>query len=266
MFPHPCAPPISDWWPPDSPAACCDRIAAVADTDPRSCAVHQPNFFPRLTTVAKLFQADVWVVLDDVQFNARDYQHRARLAPLGDPAVQRWLTVPVHRPRGRESRIRELLLADPGGSRRRVSRLVHQYYRQGPYWASTRDAVEEVLAALELTDRVADVAEVSTRAVLARLGWRGEVVRSSELHAGDERSARLADLTRAVRAGTYLCGRGGARYLDEAPFAARGLTVRYPPPPELTGKDGMRTLSSLWALSVLGPDGLREEINSAVTV
>jgi hypothetical protein len=49
------------------------------------CAIHQPNLFPRLTTLAKLFAADYWIVLDDVQFTRRDYQHRARLAALGDP-------------------------------------------------------------------------------------------------------------------------------------------------------------------------------------
>ncbi|MTD57084.1 WbqC family protein [Amycolatopsis pithecellobii] len=257
---------MSDWWPLGSRAACCDRIRLVAVTDPRPCAVHQPNFFPRLTTIAKIFQAEVWVVLDDVQFNARDYQHRARLAPLPDPAAQRWLTVPVHRPRGRDSRIRELLLADPDLSRRRVGQLVHQYYRRAPHWARTRDAVDEVLAALELSDHLAEVAEVSTRALLAQLGWRGEVVRSSELPASDERSARLADLTLAVGADTYLCGRGGARYLQESAFTARGLTVRYPPAPELAGRDGMRTLSALWAFAALGPDAVREQIGAAVPV
>lgn len=238
----------------------------MAVTDPRSCAVHQPNLFPRLTTLAKIFTADVWVVLDDVQFNARDYQHRARLAPLGDPAAQRWLTVPVHRPRGRGSRIEELQLADPETSRRRVAQLVHQYYRRAPHWTSARAAVDEVLAALALTDRVADVAEVSTRALLAQLDWRGEVVRSSTLVTSDERSERLADLTEAVGAETYLCGRGGARYLDESPFAARGLTVRYPPQPDLAGLNGMRTLSALWAFAALGPDAVREQLSATVSV
>jgi hypothetical protein len=42
-------------------------------TQYRVCAIHQPNLFPRTSTVAKLLAADVWVVLDDVQFYARDY-------------------------------------------------------------------------------------------------------------------------------------------------------------------------------------------------
>lgn len=49
------------------------------------CAIHQPNFFPRLSALAKLAAADVWVVLHDVQFDRRDYQHPTRLAALTAP-------------------------------------------------------------------------------------------------------------------------------------------------------------------------------------
>ncbi|MGW7024804.1 WbqC family protein [Streptomyces decoyicus] len=42
------------------------------------CAIHQPNLFPRLSMLAKLFAADCWIVLDDVRFTRRDYQHRTR--------------------------------------------------------------------------------------------------------------------------------------------------------------------------------------------
>ncbi|MFD4482794.1 WbqC family protein [Streptomyces sp. NPDC058471] len=71
------------------------------------CAIDQPNLFPRLSTLAKLFAADYWIVLDDVQFARRDYQHRARLAALGNPQQQQWLTLPTLLPRGRSTIIRE---------------------------------------------------------------------------------------------------------------------------------------------------------------
>src|SRR5689334_10245014 len=84
------------------------------------CAIHQPNLFPRLTTLAKLFAADYWIVLDDVQFNRRDYQHRARLAALDDPRRQRWLSLPTHLPDGRPTRTHDALMLDPDLARRRA--------------------------------------------------------------------------------------------------------------------------------------------------
>jgi WbqC-like protein family len=73
----------------------------------RSCAIHQPNLLPRLSTLAKLYAADVWVVLDDVQFTRHNYQHRVRLAALDDPAHRQWLSLETHLPYGRATLIRE---------------------------------------------------------------------------------------------------------------------------------------------------------------
>ena len=61
--------------------------------------------------------------------------------------------------------------------------------------------------------------------LLTLLGWPGKAQRSSELPARTGRSERLADLTRAAGAGTYICGTGGSRYLDQQPFAQHGLSV-----------------------------------------
>ncbi|MFF7798013.1 WbqC family protein [Streptomyces olivaceus] len=46
---------------------------------------------PRLTTLAKLFASDHWIVLDDVQFARCDYQHRARITTLDGLGPNRWL-------------------------------------------------------------------------------------------------------------------------------------------------------------------------------
>ncbi|WP_084628286.1 WbqC family protein [Amycolatopsis nigrescens] len=224
------------------------------------CAIHQPNLFPRLSTLGKLSQADVWVVLDDVQFNARDYQHRTRLAGLDDPAHQQWLTVPVHRPHGRDSRINELVLAEPEKSRRRIDQLVRQYYGRARHWADVAAVVDEVSTALLFSARIADVAEVSARALLSALGWRGRVVRSSELPARAGRSIRLADLTAAVGATEYLCGRGGAKYLDERPFAELDLDVRYVAPVDRDMLPALRRVGPLWELAAQGIVAMRAEL------
>jgi WbqC-like protein family len=211
-----------------------------------TCAIHQPNLFPRLSTLAKLYTADIWIVLDDVQFNHRDYQHRARLAALDDVTRQQWLSLPVHRPFGRSTRINEVLLLDPDTGARRVLQLVQQHYGRAPHWHELRGLVQEVAAAVAVSPRLADVTEVSTRLLLAALGWRGSVIRSSELAARQERSARLADLALAVGADEYLCGPGGAKYLNEVPFKEYGIRVRYVGLPDDVRWQAGRKVSALY--------------------
>lgn len=225
-----------------------------------TCAIHQPNLFPRLSTLAKLYAADIWIVLDDVQFNNQDYQHRARLAALDDVTRQQWLSLPVHRPFGRSTRINEALLLEPDRSAKRVLQLVQQYYGRAPYWDELRGLVEEVAAATAVSARLADVTEVSTRLMLKRLGWHGAVVRSSEFAARQERSARLADLALAVGADEYLCGTGGTKYLDERPFKEYGIEVRYVGLPERDPWQAGRQVSGLYWMAALAPIALNNAV------
>jgi hypothetical protein len=223
------------------------------------CAIHQPNLFPRLSTLAKLHAADTWVVLDDVQFTRGAYQQRCRLAATSDPTRQQWLTVPVHLPHGRATTISQVRVVDPAATRHRAHRLLQQYYARSRYWPPLEPALSQVLATLDTSDQLADLSEASTRALLTLTGWRGTVLRSSDLTARTGKSQRLAELTCAAGATTYLCGTGGARYLDHWPLALHGLQVVLFAAPRHGDPrvwQGASQLSAIRALMAAGPAAL----------
>ncbi|MFE0101307.1 WbqC family protein [Streptomyces sp. NPDC059009] len=237
------------------------------------CAIHQPNLFPRLSTLAKLYAADVWIVLDDVQFTRRDYQHRTRLAALNDPARRQWLSLATHLPQGRATLIRDARLADPEGCRRRMAGLIRQYYGRSHHWPSIQEMVDPVLAGFATTDRLADITETSVRTLLGVLGWRGRILRSSSLPSRNGRSTRLADLALFTGSTAYLCGTGGMRYLDPMPFQEQGIEVvsfHTPVDTETEIWRGARKVSALRALAHVGPetlaDGMRAPFNLGTRV
>ncbi|WP_327735427.1 WbqC family protein [Streptomyces nojiriensis] len=228
------------------------------------CAIHQPNLFPRLTTLAKLFAADTWIILDDVQFTRRDYQHRTRLAALGNLQASRWMSIPTHLPQGRQTLIRDALMAGPDLARRRTMAMLRQYYGASLHWPALAQALEPMAAAFG-SGRTAAVAEASTRTLLDLIGWKGQILRSSDLPARPGRSQRLADLTTAVDACSYLCGTGGMRYLDEAPFMAQGVAIiPFLTPPVGVWASG-RQVSALWALATLGPSAVAGQLRAVAT-
>ena len=101
---------------------------------------------PRLTTLAKLFAASYWIVLDDVQFTRRDYRHRARLAALwGGVRPAPGLTIPTHLPQGRRTDIRDALIVDPMRSRRRTMQMLWQCFGSSPHWPALDQALVPVL-------------------------------------------------------------------------------------------------------------------------
>lgn len=233
------------------------------------CAIHQPNFLPRLSTLAKLYAADIWIILDDVQFTRRDYQNRCYLAPVGDARLpERWLTIPVHLPGGRATLIRDARLAEPALTAKRTSGVLRQYYRRAPYRSSVLDLIPRVEETITSTGRLADVSEHTTITLLRLLNWPGAICRSSGIPARAGRSERLADLAHAVGAAAYLCGTGGSRYLDPAPFAELGLSITMFTPPEHAADlspENARRASTLADLAAAGPRRLHAALGEHAT-
>ncbi|AJC57469.1 WbqC-like family protein [Streptomyces sp. 769] len=185
------------------------------------------------------------------------------MARLEVPYDRQWLSLPTHLPNGRPTLISEGRLVEPLKSHRRVAERVRQHYDRSAHWKAVQTALEPVLDRFGTTDRTADIAEASAYALLALLGWQGEVVRSSDLSARAGRSQRLADLAAAVGSGAYLCGTGGMRYLDAEPFAVLGIAI-VPfrlPDASMSGIWGSaREVSALWALATIGPERLADEL------
>lgn len=229
-------------------------------------AIHQPNLFPRLSTLAKLYAADRWVILDDVQFVRRDYQHRCRVGAPGEAGGYQWLTLPVHLPDGRATRINDVTIVEPKTCQRRVEGMLTQHYGRSPHWPRVRDVLREIVDLIGKTDHLDDIAVASTIVLLELVEWPGVAVRSSSFAVSDERSRRLVDLTERVDATTYLCGTGGARYLEHDAFDERRIDVLYcrPPPAhvERLWVDARR-LTGIGALATYGPDRVRTELQRA---
>jgi hypothetical protein len=229
------------------------------------CAVHQPNFFPRLSTLAKLYAADVWVILDDVQFARRDYQHRCYLPDAGPALPARWLTVPVHLPAGRSTLIRDARIADPVLTARRVRRLLRHYFRKSPHRSAIWDLLAEAEDAVASSARVAEASQRTTTALLNAVGWRGRICRSSDIAARTGRSERLADLTVAADATAYLCGPAAAATWTRRP--SQGLEVQFfTPPPRLASlpPDAYRRATALADLAVAAPRALARHLDSHI--
>jgi hypothetical protein len=189
-------------------------------------AAHQPAYLPWLGYLDKMARADLFVVMDDLQYEAQGFQNRNRIKLAGGPA---WLTVPLERG-ARSERIRDKRIA-LGGSpredwRRRTWTTIKINYGRAPCFARYADALEELYA--RPWDRLLDL---DLHILELARGWFGittPIVLASSLGLRGEKTARIADLCRAVGATVYLSGRGGSTaYLDVDALGAAGVGVAW---------------------------------------
>ncbi len=190
-------------------------------------AVHQPHFLPWLGYLDRMRQADLFVVLDHVQFERRNYQNRTRI--LLDGKAQ-WITVPVEQ-HSQQERIVDKRVDNPPPEETRwwganLCRTLKHAYRNAPFYA---DYGAELCRILEARwERLADIDQATLDLLRDAFDIRTPLATTSQLGVPGVKSELILNLCLAAGADTYLAGLGGSRhYLDREAFAAAGVEIAW---------------------------------------
>lgn len=187
-------------------------------------AAHQPHFLPWLGYLDRMVRADLFVIVDHVQFEKQNYQNRTRIRMGRD--VQ-WLTVPLLQ-RSRSETIVEKRIDHRGTSVwcERLAGTLQHAYGKAPFFRLYGPEIAKILCGghdtlvglnLALLDFCRDALGITT-----------PMVRSSELAIEGQKSEMVLGLCRAVGATTYLAGSGASRrYLDVGEFDRNGISIQW---------------------------------------
>lgn len=216
-------------------------------------AIHQPNLFPRLKVIQKIALADQWIVLDDVQYVVREWQNRAYIRHLRFPEKGKFITIPVHRPYGRQTLINQVEIAKEYKSTRLLNQF-REYYGKSPYWNQLKSFLEIDSGG---QTRLIDVTLQSTIRLLSALGVNTSFIASSSLDVKEKRTERLVCLCEATGFRSYISGSGGRLYLKESIFRERGIVVRW----QKWCRDDWSNVSSLDFIARFGLENARKVLS-----
>ncbi len=198
-----------------------------AASDGGVCAIHQPNFFPWLGYFDKIRRADVFVLLDAVDYpragsgGMGSWTNRVRLRVGGEA---RWVGCPVRRtPLG--GRLGDVVIDDSQPWRSKLIKTLQANYRRAAGFEAAMTLLEPLILAPEGNLASFNIAAIA--AIARHLGLSCPLVRQSALTHGGQATALLVSLTQAAGCRTYLAGGGAAGYQQDDQFAAGGLSLRY---------------------------------------
>ena len=167
-------------------------------------AIHQPNFLPWLGFFDKLGQADVFVLLDSVQFprtSKGTWINRVKLLVGGAVRID-----------------------DTQPWRTKLARTIELNYRRARAFEEVFPLVSQLLETDD--ERIASFNERNLRRLADALGLdTGKIVRSSDLDVEGQSTELLIELTLAVGGTAYLPGGDAYRYQEDEKFAARGIEL-----------------------------------------
>jgi hypothetical protein len=181
-------------------------------------AIHQPQYLPYLGFFDKLSRCDVFIALDNVQFQKNGLQNRNKIKSREG---WQWLTVPVSH--GHDTKINEVALSDSRRWGRKHWGALQANYARAAHFGWCAKALKPAYEgawthlcplAMELTRIACDLLHIRTPTVF-----------SSTLPGEGEASALLISLCKAVGADAYLSGPGGRGYMDLELFERAGIRV-----------------------------------------
>jgi hypothetical protein len=225
-------------------------------------AIHQPCFLPWLGYLDRMNRSDLFVLLDHVQFERRNYQNRAQIR-VDDEA--RWLTAPVVQLSQKEKIIDKRIdnPQDTGTSRwwgPNAYQTLRYAYRKAPYFDRYAPRIKQILETRH--DKLVDLNQAMLDYLRECYEIDTPLVRSSELGVEGQRSGLLLNLCKAVGAETFLGGMGGSRhYLEQQAFADAGVKIawqqfEHPRYVQCGSATFLPGLTALDALFNCGPDAI----------
>lgn len=182
-------------------------------------AIHQPEHLPYLGFMYKMSLCDVFVLLDDVQFQKNGFQNRNRIKT---PQGAQWLTVPVLHDFGQK--INEVKIDNKSDWRRKHLLSIQANYAKAPYFEKYFPLLQEIYS--KPWDLLCELNIALIELFAKKLGIKAKLVRSSSLAKQGEKNELLLSICKRLGATTYVSGMG-AGYLDVALFEKNGIKVEY---------------------------------------
>jgi len=184
-------------------------------------AVHQPQYLPWLGFFDKMDRADIFVLLDTVQYKKNEWQNRNRIKTAAGP---QWLTVPVtYR---FPQRIDEVGVNNRERWQHRQRQALLTNYRQAPCWDFVAPLIEELLT--PAWERLSPLNVFSVTRLAKLLGIATPLFLASELPPfPEDPDGRLIAIAKHFGADTYLAGGGGRDYMSLDLYRQNGINVAF---------------------------------------
>ncbi len=184
--------------------------------------IMQPTYLPWIGYFDLMDTADVFILLDSVQFEKQSWQQRNRVKTVD--AGSKWLTVPVVQ--GLQQKISEVRIEASNPWKRKHWGTISQYYKNAPFWKQYNEELSALYS--REWDLLFDWNAAMITFLKEQFGIGTDFVRASEIPVTGDRIGLLANLCHYVKADVYLSPVGSSDYIAENNiFDSEGIFLIY---------------------------------------
>lgn len=184
----------------------------------KTISIHQPGYLPWMGFFKKIQSSDIFVFLDDVQFEKNGWHNRNKIITSEDSM---WLTVPVHVNLGMH--LNEIRIDYSSDWIKKHEKSIEMNYSKSSffekYWLDFKKIYEKkheflINLNLEIIKKSMEILNIQTETIL-----------SSSLDIKEKKSARILQICQSLNASIYISGTMGKDYLDVDDFKKKNIDV-----------------------------------------
>lgn len=182
--------------------------------------IHQPEHMPWLGFFHKINMADIYVVLDNVQYRKNYFQNRNKVRTANGWI---WITVPVSR--SIETLIKDVTIDTNQRWIKKWRDTIFYNYKKSPFFEQYFDRLKILIN--EHWEKILDLNVALIRLLCNFLDIKTKFILASELNVCGKGSDLLLAICKKLDAERYLSGISGKEYLRVDDFAREGIKVEF---------------------------------------
>ena len=182
----------------------------------------QPSYLPWLGFFDLMDKADVFVILDDVQYTVRDWRSRNRIKT---PDGVLWLTVPVHSKGHRGSLIKDIKVDYTQLWQRKYIKTLESFYKRAKFFEEIVELAHSIYR--KHYTFLIDIDMDFILKIKEYLSLMTTIVFSSNLPSSGGKDEKLLSICKYLNATQYMSGNTAKEYLRETIFSEEGITVEW---------------------------------------
>ena len=183
-------------------------------------SIHQPQYLPWLPLLLKIEQSDLFIFLDNVDFQKNGLQNRNQIKSSQGPI---WLTVPTYHKLGQK--INDVKIDNSKNWRKKHWQSIQLCYRNAPFFKCYAKDLEVIY--INEWSSLSDLNIETTNMLMKWMGIKTPIIRSSQMKAAGKASDLIHNLCVEVGATSYISGIGGKEYLNSETFLNSNIDLFY---------------------------------------
>lgn len=188
-------------------------------------ASHQPDFFPYMGYFYKMFQSDIFVFSDDVQYSKKGRHNYNDILTANGP---KRFTLPISY---HVVNLDEIQIAATENDITRMLKTLWMEYKKAEHFSEAFTVFEELLF-FAISDECKSLADFNYHCLVRLADEFGlahgrRFYRSSDLELHGHKDERIIDMCKLFEADTYYSGTGAKDYHSEQEFENNGITLKY---------------------------------------